>query len=342
MFKITPILLIFLSVITYKLYSQSKWQEYDYKKHNFKIQFPAKPEYSEDKSEDGNDPMLTFTWESEIEDTLHPNSYYSVTVEKYSAKKVNSKMPFKQLEEFLDATQDDLKDDSLNILISEEFVEKDGYPGKIFLWKNTLTNICTESKLFLVNNVLYNLFVASRKGEENNDYIEKFFDSFILENTPAGTFKIPDGGCTFKINFPGKYKTETTVEENEAGKLPIIIKTLDSGTKTKNLFYIAEEKKYPIGSINMDDTTAIDMIYKDGIQSAISSSNGELKSVADITYGDIPGKEFKIYIKEQEVLGVYHLFFVNNNMYILGVMSLPENDDNEDMQNFFESFEVKN
>ena len=107
------------------------------------------------------------------------------------------------------------------------------------------------------------------------------------------------------------------------------------------MVYIAMETKYPSNVIDQTDENALDGFYKKAIDESLKAVNGELKSVKNIYYEDKPGKEYKSYFSEGKALMVYRYYFINDNFYSIGVITLPDKDENKGMRKFFDSFGIK-
>ncbi|MCK9627847.1 MAG: hypothetical protein M0R37_04560 [Bacteroidales bacterium] len=72
----------------------------------------------------------------------------------------------------------------------------------------------------------------------------------------------------------------------------------------------------------------------------MESVNGELISINDVFYNNIPGKEYKCYFSKGEFLMVYRVFYIDDFLYSLGVLTYPNKDKNREMSDFFNSFRI--
>lgn len=328
-------------IFTIPLFGQVDWKEYNIQ--NFKIEFCQNPEYSTDTSFLNNFPLITHYWEVKTIDTLHENVYYSLSLVSYPSDFIHSDSLFPLIEGFINSTQNDLLGDDSFTLLSSTLTERHGFPGKIFKWKKNSSNNFFEFQVFLVENTLFQLSVFTREGENQNIFINKYFDSFDIINTPHGNFSVPiiTSERTFEIDFPEEPTNNTKTIDSEYGKLALDIQTYEPTAQKVNLVYIAMETKYPSQVADQNDLYVLNSFYKKSIDGAITSVNGELISINDIYYNGKLGKEFRCYFSGGKALMVYRVFLIGNSMYMTGVVTLPDKDKNREMNKFLESFKIK-
>ncbi len=340
--KLKLLILISLSTLYFDSYGQNSWKTHDYPERNFKIDFFQQPDFSVDTSFLQETSLLTYNWEINVDDTLHENKYYSVSLTTYPYEYICSDSLLSVVEGFINSSQNELFEDNTLLLLSSTLVEKDGYPGKIFKWKNTNTNIFFEFHVFLVKNSLYQLSVVTREDNNYNIYIDKYFDSFNLLNTPKGSFIIPDNSIEqkYSIDFPDKPSVENKLVDSECGKLTLSLQVLETKGIADNIVYIALQTKYPTKVVNQDDIYELNKFYKKSIDSSLQSVNGDLISINDIFYNNKLGKEYKCYYSKGEYLMVYHVFLVDDVLYSQGVITYPSKDNNKAMLDFFKSFKI--
>ena len=287
--------------------------------------------------------MITHFWELNITDESHPNIYYSASYTFYPSDFIHSDSLFSEVESFINSSQNSLLEDDSFTLLSSTLAERQGYPGKVFKWKSTLSDRFLEFHVFLVENKLFQLSVVSREGENHNLFINKFFNSFEIINTPHGNFSIPEitSERTFAIHFPSEPKNNSRTVDSEYGKLALDIRTYEPVGQI-NLLYIAMETKYPSQVANQNDLHALNAFYKKSIDGSINSVNGVLISIDDIYYHDKLGKEFRVSFSDGKTLMVYRVLYVGNSMYMIGVITSPDKDKNIEMNKYFESFRILN
>jgi hypothetical protein len=334
-------ILLFLT-FSIKVLSQPGWKEYVNESYKFTIDFFQTPDFSVDSSVFNDSPLITYFWELNVDDPQHENIYYSVSQVNYPPDFIHSDSLFPVIEGFINSTQNSLiGDDSYN-LISASLVQKHGYPGKVFKWKNN-SNIFLEFHVYLVKNKLFELSVVSRAGENHNQFISMYFDSFELISIPKGNYYLPGyaNERTIMIVFPEVPSEQTKTVDSEYGKLSLDIQILEPEVRVDNMVYIAMEAKYPSGMFDPGDSGELNTFYKKAIDGSINLVNGELISISDVFYRDKPGKEYRCYFSGGQALMVYRYFFINDNFYSIGVITLPEKDKNNGMIKFFDSFGIK-
>lgn len=325
------------------IYCQNDWKEYRYEDYNFKIKFIQDPETTADSSIFNDSTLVTYNWTVNVLDTTHENTYYSINTVAFPSYYIHSDSLLSVVEGFLNSSQDGIRSDNTFTLLSSSLIEKQGYPGKSFKWKNNSNNVFFEFEVFLVKNALYLLSVVSKEGNNHNIFINGYFDNFQIINIPNGNFTLANfsNKQTYSIEFPGQTLDQNKMMDSEIGKLEINIKSYEPKNSNENLVYVGMETKYPTNSINQNDTYALNSFYKKAIDGSLASVNGELISINDIFYDGKLGKEYKCYFKAGKILMVYRIFYINDYVYSFGVLTLPERDNNNSMKRFFDSFKIK-
>lgn len=325
-------------------FGQSDWKTYEYNLQNFKISFLQEPEFSVDSSEFEDSFLKTYYWEVNVLDSLHENTYYSVSSETYPSDFIHSDSSLNVVEGFINSTQNSLIDDPDFTLLSSTLDEKYRFPGKIFKWKSNTNDNFLQFRIYLIENTLIQLAVVTKAVGSHNIFINKHFDSFELIEQKKGTFSIPkiSSEKTFEIGFPGTPSDESKTIDSELGKLSLNIQVYEPKGKTENMVYVAMETKYPESAADQDDTYSLNVFYKKSIDGSLASINGELISITDIYYEKKLGKEFKCYFSEGKALVVYHIYYIDDTLYSFGVITTPEKDNNKKMEKYFESFKLIN
>lgn len=330
-------------IFSHTVYAQNNWQEYVYDAHQFKIDFFQKPDFSADSSVFNDSLLITYFWELNVDDSQHDNAYYSVSQVTYPSYFIHSDSLFPVIEAFINSTQNSLIGDDSFKLLSSSLAEKHGYPGKVFKWKSNANDIFLEFQVYLVKNKIFELSVVSREGENHNPFITRYFDSFEIINISKGNYHLPNHANerTILIMFPEIPSEQTRTVDSEYGKLSLAIQILEPKVREDNMVYIAMETKYPSGVVQPGDTAELNIFYNKAIDGSLNSVNGELISVRDVYYRDNPGKEYRCYLSGGQALMVYRYFFIDDNFYSIGVITLPEKDNNKGMTGFFDSFGIK-
>lgn len=335
-------LVLLLLIVVIESCFQSKWIEYQNDELNFKVEFIEEPKINIEDVFFNEATLKNYTFEVSIDDASHENKYYSLTVTSYPASYIHSDSALVLIEEFINSTQYELLDIEDYTLLSSTLTEKNGFPGKIFKWKNDNSNMFFDYHVYLVESVLYQLVVVSNEGENHNVFIAKFFESFEIINIAKGDFRVPVNSTkrSYSIEFPRQPKKETRVIDSEYGRLALDIQMLESKIFEKNIIYISVETKYPEKVVDNSNLDELDAFYNKSIDASIASVNGDFVSAKNIDYDGYPGKEYRSYFSDKSALMVYRIYLIDNNYYQLGVITNPESDNNKDMLKFFDSFRV--
>jgi hypothetical protein len=342
MIKVKHLIVGLFLLISLSLSAQTEWTKYDYSSYDFKIEFPQAPSFSIDSSSFNNEPLNTYFWEVNVSDSLHPNTYYSASLTKYPSDFIHSDSLFAVVEGFINSTQSSIIDDDSYTYLSASLVAKDGFPGKVFKWKNNSNDVFFEFHVFLIENNLFQLSLVTKSGENHNTSINRYFESFEIANISPGNFKLPELSekRTLTIHFPEKPAEQTKTVDSEYGKLLLDIQMLEPKSEDKNMVYIAMETKYSSSVVDVDNTYELNTFYKKSIDGSLNSVNGDLISINDIYFKEHLGKEFRCYFSGGEALMVYRVFYINDRLYSVGVITTPDNDKNKKMTNFLDSFKI--
>ncbi|MGE4434470.1 MAG: hypothetical protein AB7D40_10725 [Bacteroidales bacterium] len=343
MFDIKRGLFVAIMMIPWMLSAQERWSNYDFDAFNFRIQLPKEPTLSIDTSNLDDSSVYTYLWEYSSEDEDHPNAYYSISRATYPSDFIHSDSLFEVVEGFLNSTQTSLFENDELTYLSSSLIEKNGYPGKVFKWKNHNSDVNFEFHEFLVENHLIQLSIVSRSGCSHNTSINRFVDSFELIQVPNGTFKIPDLSFDRKlmIRFPGKYTETTRVVDSEYGHLMLAIRMMEPDVEDRNRLYIASETMYPRSVVDVSDSYRLNAFYMESIHHSMESVNGDLISVQNVYYKEHLGKEYRCYFSEGKAILIHRIFFIDDCMYMFGVATAAENENNEAMMTFLKSFDVR-
>lgn len=338
-------LLFFLTLALFVLQAQAQtdWVKIKSDEHHFELDFYQDPITYTDTFELEGQNLYAHTWELDLEEgASHPNTYYLICKTEYPADFIHSDSVFELVDGFISSTQASLLEEKDFKLLSSTLDEKNGFPGKIFKWKNEENNVYFQYQVYLVNNILFELSLVVQEGHEHNKAIRKFFDSFSTRGISDGNFEIKNDAAapTYFVNFTDEPTTQHRVIDSEAGKITLTIRMLEvKDKKSPNMMFMANETKYPT-SINKEDTRTLNAFYKNAIDGALASTNGELISMEDIYYETYLGKEYKYYVGGGQAIVVSRAFLIEGTMYILGVFTQPGKEDNKEQKKFFNSFKL--
>jgi len=336
------LIVIFLSLMT-AVNAQTNWKTYNYTVQNFVIDFCQEPALSKDTIGFNDSVLIESLWEVEVADSTHENAYYSVSYVTYPPEFIHSDSAIDVVVGFLNSTMNTLLEDETISLLSSSLVEKQGFPGKVFKWKDNSSGVFFEFHVFLVENNVIQLSVVTRDGQAYNKMISKYIDSFTVINIPNGKFIVPDitNERTLVIEFPEKPTDDTKTVDSEYGVLSLDIQVCEPKEKDDNMVYVAMETRYDNVIIDVKDPVALNGFYKKSIEGSLKAVNGDLISISDIAFKGNPGKEYRSYLSEGKAMMIYRVFLIDNRMYTFGVITGPDKDKNKGMSRFFDSFKIK-
>jgi len=338
----TIFLVLLLSQSVNCLFGQDNLTVYNYEKFNFSISFLQEPQYLIDTTYLDENPIYIYRWELNVDDESHENSYYSVSTSTYPSEFIHSDSSSVTIDGFLNSTQNDYINDKEYTLLSSSDIEINGYPGKIFKWKYSNSNVFFESRVFLVNSSLYEIFVLTKEEQNNNKYINLFLNSFELLNIPKGNYsiEIPIKKATYSIEFPDKYIDSTIIVNSQQYKIVTYIKLCEPKDKSINYLYLSSEAKFPKSIVDVNNKYELDNYYKKTIDATANSMNAKVSVINDISYKKYNGKEYKCYLSDGKVLMIGRLFYINDCLYVMAVMTKPDQENNKQLKKFFKTFKV--
>jgi hypothetical protein len=338
-----PLLLILVLLASLNAKAQPNWKKYEFADQHFSIEVPYAPTLAIDTLVFNNEPLLGHRWEIKVRDSLHENLFYGFGVTEYPAKFISSDSSQALVEEYLASTQKSLAENSQFELISTNLTSVHGYLGKAFKWKNQKSGLFFQFRVFLLKNRLYQLVLVCRKGQEFNESISRFFESFRAIDIPKGSFVLPDAQeQNFSVAFPGLPTAKTqTIDSDIGGRLTFTMLLYEAEQPSENLAFMAAQVKYPQNVIDASNPQSLDAFYSKSIQGTIKALNAEFVSVVDISYQKHPGREYRCQLMGGKALCVYRIFFINDHLYTVGVITTHGNDKNGGLVKFLDSFQLK-
>ncbi len=330
-------------VASFSAQAQPNWKRYEFADQHFSIEVPYAPNLSIDTLKLNNEPLLGYRFEVRVQDSLHENSFYGFGVTEYPAKLISSDSSEALIEGYLASTQNFLAENNQFELVSANLINVHGYLGKNFKWKNQKTGTFLQSRVLLLQNRLYQLLLVSRKGQEFNENISRFLESFQAIGIPKGNYQLPVAEeHNFSVAFPGQPTTKTqTVDSDLGGRLTLNMLLYEAEQPSENLAFMAAQVRYPPNVIDVSSPQSLNTFYGKSIQGSIKSLNAEFVSVVDISYQKHPGKEYRCQLMDGKALCVYRIFFINDHLYTVGVITTHENDKNASLVKFLDSFQLK-
>ena len=145
----------------------------------------------------------------------------------------------------------------------------------------------------------------------------------------------------YRINFPLKPTAQSQEVPTAVGNVTMDMYMLDLSTdsSSKNVIYMTAYTEYPKDSDYSDEGLQNSML--DGaVSGAVENVNGDLISSDKIRFNGYNGRNAKIKIYNGTYIINLKNILVENKLYFLQVITVPKDDDNAEMNRFFESFDL--
>lgn len=165
--------------------------------------------------------------------------------------------------------------------------------------------------------------------------------SFVTYAATEKWYAYNNNYCT--LLFPEKPEESQQEIDSEIGKLTLDIVMYDASTneKDKNKIYGLYRTTYPDSLINSNKKELHPTFFRGAIDGAVSNVKGTLISEKDYNMGEFPGKEIKINYEDGLAIINMRCILIHNSLYMLQVIYLTENDNNEACKKFLDSFHLK-
>lgn len=338
--KIHILLLFFLGLLSSCAQTQKENINYENNKGRFKISFPVDPEITNESriTQYGKITKYSYIAKPNDDDNLSYEVYYldypNTIADTLSKKGIYSL--------FENSQKSFIKSDKVQSVGTSNH-EILGYTGREYRWLDNETNILSRVRFYMVKNRMYILIVRTKQENNFNKKINQFFDSFEITDTEPNHIKEVEpkkNKKVFKINFPSK-DTETREMEapTEYGEANAIIEGYQPKLQNDdNIIYLVSTLEYP-EDITQKDDFDINKYYSDVIQTATNNRQSKLISQKEIMKNGVAGIEFKESFKGGQVIIKQRTFLKGNLQISIQVMTIPKNDENKSMNDFFNSFE---
>jgi hypothetical protein len=145
----------------------------------------------------------------------------------------------------------------------------------------------------------------------------------------------------FSVDLPSEPKMLQQEVPTDVGDLTMNMFVVDLSSVEQgsdNLIYMVIHTKYPVNQDELDKNE-IESMLDGSVDGAVSNVQGKLVYVNKVTLNGSPGRAAKI-----EVQGAYmymNTYLKNSALYAAQTICLVENDENEDIKKFFDSFKFK-
>jgi len=144
----------------------------------------------------------------------------------------------------------------------------------------------------------------------------------------------------FIAKFPNEPERSAQDVESEVGTLKIhmIMYSRPVDYDDENEVYGVIRSDYPKSHFEDADEAYNNNVLDGGVEGAVSNVQGKLVFDNKITFNGFPGRSIKIGL---EVGFIYmNMYLVENKMFIAQVICLKENDNNDNINRFFNSFDI--
>jgi len=166
------------------------------------------------------------------------------------------------------------------------------------------------------------------------------FSSTIFMYSQEAWIPFKSQDFSFRANFERNPKTlaqDIPVDGNVFKMNMFYIEnSLDS--EKSNLLYAVAHVGYNKEEFLIDDLEKTEIMLNNAVDGSVKNVNGRLIFKNDILLNGFQGKEVKI-----EMQGGYisaRLYLVKHELYFIQVMATTDNEDNPDINKFFNSFDI--
>ena len=148
--------------------------------------------------------------------------------------------------------------------------------------------------------------------------------------------------CKCAILMPGKpEQAKRTINHPAYGKLTMNFAILQPKDSTDpNLVYMLSYTDYPTGTIHSDSTNTLESFFASSREGAIANVQGKLLSETIVNLSGYPGRELRINFKNGLALIRCRNYLVKNRLYTIQIITLTENNFNNSINKFLESFKL--
>jgi hypothetical protein len=144
----------------------------------------------------------------------------------------------------------------------------------------------------------------------------------------------------YQIEFPKEPTPSVQSVKTEAGMVDMHIHMLDLSKKgdDSNLIYLSSFAQYPDSLVHSDRKEQLAGFFKETIEGLIGSIDGEMLDEKAVQIGEYPGKEVNINFQDGMAIIRIRVYLVENKVYMLQVITKTENDSNDSISRFMNSF----
>ncbi|AXO79164.1 hypothetical protein DZC78_01795 [Olleya aquimaris] len=142
----------------------------------------------------------------------------------------------------------------------------------------------------------------------------------------------------FIAEFPNQPEYTFKDIETEDGTSNMHMVTYYPDSRDENIGYSIIRSDFSKSQFENATIEYNNSILNEAVESAVSSLNGELQFVNKIRFNGYPGRNVKI--KMDDAFIYLNLYLVENKLFLIQIMCLAQNDKNESITRFFQSFDL--
>lgn len=320
-----------------KTVSEVKTFDYSeiFKKYNFDIQFPEKIELEIDSSE-----YNEVRFEGKIGQTIFRVKHTISTNNGYHSDSID------MIDFDLEYTQRKFLRNNLVQMGMVLPKSCQGYPGKEFRYRYTTNNRISNRRVFIVKNHVYELVYEAPGSNQHYQDNTDFFASFTIvgiEDNPTPYINLPSDeeieNRPFDIAFTGETELRVEIVETETSKAPLIVEGQEFGENDlKGLRILG------VAYVVFPEKTEEDEIrrYVDVTLESNKMLDPSLQVVEDYTKDSIRHVTTERFLGGAPHTEVRRYFSSNNYLFYLLAIFRSGNDEDIRIDNFFDSFKLKN
>ncbi|MEQ6124506.1 hypothetical protein AAON49_09915 [Pseudotenacibaculum sp. MALMAid0570] len=333
-----PLIIVFISVLFSCTPVQKENGKFKNKEGRFKISFPSQPILSEKSGETEYGKLTNFSFKSVSKND--DNLSYQLSYLDYPLSFTDT-LTVDHIYALFNGAQNTNINSKTAELIGVFNHKILGYTGREFRWKDTETKNLIRIRFYLVKNRMYILTVRTEEKNNFNVGINQFFDSFELINTES----IANADASdvlsdeiFTISFPKEPENRELETPTDYGTAKTKAKSYQPKLKNDdNLIYVSAIQNYS-KDITKTEGFNLEKYYSNKIQGTIIARQSALISKKKIIKNGIEGVEMKESFRNGQIV-IKTWMFLKGNLHIsIQVMTIPKNDGNKAMNDFFNSF----
>ncbi|MDR3678334.1 MAG: hypothetical protein P4L41_00100 [Flavipsychrobacter sp.] len=150
-------------------------------------------------------------------------------------------------------------------------------------------------------------------------------------------YKLEGSNCS--LLMPGAPTKQEKLINTAAGEITFTLFTFEPADSTDdNFIYGLAYVDFPADKLYPDSISWVKGCLDNARDGAISNVHGKFLSEIIIKYKQYSGREIRIDFQNGAAVLTARLYLIKNRLYTLQVLTLPDNDFNNSIKKFFDSF----